>query len=76
MIRISADFNELSIDHSRVTLGGEHGPRNLEHLKEGERIIVYEENDFEVEGIVEIIFHDRHGRIWFAILDWDTQRDL
>ena len=71
MIKVRADLNALTIDKSRVQLGGDLP----EELKPGIRVLIYEPGDFEVEAIVERAKIENGAEVWYGIVDWDTYRD-
>jgi hypothetical protein len=72
MIKIRADMNALTIDRSRIQLGGDL-PSELE---QGMRTLLYEPGDFEVEATIEKDTTSYGIEIWYGLVDWDTYRDL
>jgi hypothetical protein len=69
LIKINADFNQLTIDRSRVQLNGEYLP---EGLLPGVRVLLFEVDDFEVEAVIEKVYLKDDIEIWYGVLDWDT----
>ena len=73
MIRIWVDFNNMTKDGEKVVIP----PGDGITLTPGERIIVYDPYDFEVEAIVEYEIEEKNNRgWWYAIPDWSTRRDI
>lgn len=80
MIRILTDFNlVLKYGHDRIPILTENFPfveanKGIEReLSPGQRVILYEVNDFEVEAILE--YDDKEKR-YYGVIDWPTRRDL
>ena len=75
MLRILADFNDVSLDGKRVRITDGTQP-NTQGFLIGQRVIVYEVDDFEVEAILEKDILKDGREIWYAVPDWSTRRDL
>jgi hypothetical protein len=71
LIKIEADFNQLTIDRSRVQLNGDYLP---EGLLPDVRVLLFEIDDFEVEAVIEKVYLKDNIEIWYGVLDWDTIR--
>ena len=73
MLRIYADFNTCD-EQGRVCLNTVGSLRDIDahraELHEGERVLLYVPDDFEVEGTLEF------DRIWLASPDLSTLRYL
>lgn len=72
MIKVRADMNALTIDKSRIQLGGDLP----EELESGLHVLLYEPQDYEVEATLEKVLFETGVEIWYGIVDWDTYRDL
>ncbi len=75
MLRIRVDFNSLTPDAQRVPIN-EHVQPDIEKFTEGNRVIVYEPGDLEVEAILERFVLEDGREVWDAIIDWPTRRNL
>jgi hypothetical protein len=76
MIRIPVDFNTMQqFNEDKVIIPTHLSSHNhlLSIIQPHIRVVIYEEDDFEVEAIV--LFDETH-RLWVAIPDWSTQRSL
>ncbi len=72
--RITVDFNTQMADpKGRVLIPTHVNPELLEILKPQLRVILYEENDLEVEATVE--FDEKYNE-WLGMPDWSTLRHL
>ncbi len=77
MLRVQVDFNTLTEDRKRVRINERVHSDLLDQLRAGTRIACYQdEDDFEVEGIIEIDQDQDGTQWWFVRLDWSTRRDL
>jgi hypothetical protein len=72
MLKIHVDMNAITIDQSRIQLGG----ILPEDLKPGLYVLLYSPGDFEVEATIEKVCIEGGAEIWFGIVNWDTYRDL
>ena len=74
MIRVEVDFNSMmqDLDRGRVQINVDTQPNLLEHLRPGLRVLLCEP-DLEAEGVVEF---DEKLRLWLAVPDWSTRRDV
>ena len=79
LVRISVDFNTASADmHGRVHIPTHVHPELLNILQLGQRVIIFEAKDLEVEAVVE--FDEELSQqlnstdIWFALPDLSTLR--
>jgi len=80
LIRVQVDFNELNAlvdDLTDVVYFSDHAhPTFLAQVSEGQRVLLYQdEDDFEVEGVVGRL-RIRGRDLWYARPDWATRRDL
>lgn len=75
MLRIRVDFNSLTPDGKRVPIN-EHIQPDMWRFVEGNRVIVYEPDDLEVEAILERLVLEDGKEVWDAIIDWPTRRNL
>lgn len=73
LLRIGVDFNTLMIDGSTVLINTRLFKFLLDILHPGQRVILYEPHDFQVEAVLS---NDRNEDWWSALPDWDTMRDL
>ena len=73
MKRIYVDFNTTqSDDRERVYINTGLHPELLEEIREGMRVIFYDE-ELEAEGTVE---YDKRYKYWCGQLDWTTRKDI
>jgi hypothetical protein len=74
MLRIYCDWND-GIDESRYDLGCrgslEDIERHVHEMKEGLRVIFYETDELEAEGVLAF---DKEKKRWLAVPDWTTKR--
>jgi hypothetical protein len=74
MLKVRVDFNAMTKDGEKVIIGPDLKGVTL---SPGERIIIYEPYDFEVEAIVECEIEEKYNqKWWYAVPDWSTLRDL
>lgn len=70
MKRILADFNTLGsapVDLVKLAAPRSWQERQLPHVQQGERVVLYDHDGLEVEGVVE-----HRGVFCLATRDWDT----
>lgn len=74
MLKVRVDFNAMTKDGEKVIIG--QALKGVT-VSPGDRIIIYEPHDFEVEAIVEYEIEENYNREWwYAVPDWSTRRDL
>lgn len=74
MLRIPVDFNTMMTDeYERVYINTLIHKDVSTHLYPGLRVIMYEENDIEVEGV--LVFNQERNE-WLGQPDWSTRRVL
>lgn len=73
LLRISVDFNARSLDGSMVLINTRIHKLLLDILRPGQRVILYESHDLEVEAVLS---DDRNEDWWDALPNWDTVRYL
>jgi hypothetical protein len=73
MKRIYVDFNTKNMDErERVYVNTRLHPELLDVLKEGERVVVYDE-EVQMEAVLE--YEADYGE-FLGVLDWSTLKDL
>ena len=75
MIRVLVDFNDLSPDGRRVGIP-DQTKIGYFLFHNGQRILVYEDGEFEVEVVLESERLDDGREVWFGVPDWSTERDI
>ncbi len=73
LLRIGVDFNSRSLDGNMVLINTRIHKLLLDILSPGQRVILYESHDLEVEAVLS---DDRNEDWWDALPDWDTVRYL
>lgn len=76
MIRIPVDFNAMNKEGTHVWINMKRNSRLVDVLKPGLRVILYEENDTQVEAVIEIEEDEAGTKIWYGVPKWSTQEDL
>ncbi len=80
LMRVQVDFNDLNAlvdDLTDVVYFSNHVHATfLALVSEGQRVLLYQdEDDFTVEGVVDRL-HIRGRDLWYARPDWNTRQDL
>ena len=75
MIRIPVDFNAMNKEGTHVWINTNVNPELRDVLKPGLRVILYEEDDTQVEAIIEVE-ESEGAMLWYGVADWSTQEDL
>ncbi|MBZ0316954.1 MAG: 2-amino-4-hydroxy-6-hydroxymethyldihydropteridine diphosphokinase [Anaerolineae bacterium] len=76
LLRISVDFNSLSLDGKMVRINTDIHQYLLNILHQGLRVILYTSQDLEVEAIIHCEKYKQDQDLWYGIPDWDTLRYL
>lgn len=76
MSRITVDFNATTKDGERVIINMIYHSELRDVVKPGMRVILYEENDIEVEAVVETEVDEKGHVWWYGRADWSTLKDL
>ncbi|MCL4250910.1 MAG: hypothetical protein KJ065_22350 [Anaerolineae bacterium] len=63
----------MTADRSRVYIAN---PEVVKSLSVGERVVLYEPDDFEVEATIELQSDAGEHDFWCGVIHWDTLRDL
>lgn len=72
MKKILADFNSMTSDGRRIFIGNNRS----QELSPGDRVLIHEPDDFEVEADIELDVDENDREWWYAVPDWSTRRDL
>jgi len=73
MRRVYVDFNTKNMDHrERVYVAGPEHPELLDVLKEGERVVLYDE-EMEMEAVLE--YEPSSGK-FLGVVDLSTLKDF
>ncbi|GIK65391.1 MAG: hypothetical protein BroJett018_31850 [Chloroflexota bacterium] len=76
LLRISVDFNSLSLDGKMVRINTDIHQYLLNILYPGLRVILYASHDLEVEAMIHCEQDSQGQDWWYGIPDWDTLRYL
>ncbi|KAB2860584.1 MAG: 2-amino-4-hydroxy-6-hydroxymethyldihydropteridine diphosphokinase [Anaerolineae bacterium] len=76
LLRISVDFNALSLDGKMVRINTDIHQYLLNILHPGLRVILYASHDLEVEAMIHCEQDSQGQDWWYGIPDWDTMHDL
>jgi hypothetical protein len=74
MLKIYADFNEMTEDGNSVLIAADReiDQVTISQLSPGLHVMLYQDGDFEVEAIVEPEEVFPNTIFWYGRVDWST----